>query len=290
MKQSRKTLKFIATGGMDDAPGEIGLFFNGHYAEPPVMVPVPSVGDALYTLVYDPANRTWTTDCGASAGDDKYTDLVNDDQKVDDDLADPDKLQQDWEGDAVEDRNQARREVEILRGAIADKKIPLAASGDDKDLVDPEALRSFGGVMGRSEVAEMTVDMARPGLFLGNRHRLVNDTDHQWTVFVASSSNGKTAPTHVKSVTFKLHPSCTPQEVTITQAPFALRQTTSGEAFEVGVQIEFSDGTQSMNKKHKLNFNKKLKSKCIQAPTSRYFAPGNQVITWNLDKSGPVGS
>merc|ERR1712232_1520493 len=47
---------------MDDSPDEIGLLFNGHYAEPAVLVPVPTTGESLYTITYDPTNQAagWT--------------------------------------------------------------------------------------------------------------------------------------------------------------------------------------------------------------------------------------
>lgn len=139
------------------------------------------------------------------------------------------------------------------------------------------------------EVKSMTVDCARPGLFLGNtRVRQVSTSGlkNVWEVFVASDKKGKTWPGHVKSVTFSIN-SDPPTEDIITEAPFSVKGT-GAEAFEVEVSIEFKDGTPVMEKKHTLNFSKKCKSRCIQAPTARYFTVGDRPIVYNFEKLDTV--
>jgi transcription initiation factor IIF auxiliary subunit len=93
---------------------------------------------------------------------------------------------------------------------------------------------------------------------VGNTHRRLKKSQNgteEWTAFVRHA-NGVADPSSamgIKQVTFTLHPDFEPNTVTVNSAPFEVTKVGWG-VFDVGVEIQFKDGTAPRSLSHTLVF------------------------------------
>jgi len=96
-----------------------------------------------------------------------------------------------------------------------------------------------------------------PELVVGNTHNIRSSTDqncHHWKIYVRTSDTNLNLESFIKKVVFKLHPTFSPQKISLSKAPFELSRYGWG-TFHVGVHVHWKDGKKSVYKHH-LNFSK----------------------------------
>ena len=95
-------------------------------------------------------------------------------------------------------------------------------------------------------------------IFIGNMHELdpkENKNKHIWTMFVSTNKDKLVIPQSIESVTYDLHPTFRPSQITIKDAPYLLARQGWGY-FDVGVSIKFKDkNRKDLQCVHGLNFN-----------------------------------
>jgi NAD-dependent SIR2 family protein deacetylase len=96
-------------------------------------------------------------------------------------------------------------------------------------------------------------------LRVGNTHAVKSTSDpgdeavHEWKVFVEASSDRASA---IKEVRFTLHPTFSPNVISVTQPPFVLSRLGWG-TFNVGIDVVVIDGeTRMTHVDHQLNFDR----------------------------------
>ena len=79
-------------------------------------------------------------------------------------------------------------------------------------------------------------------LFIGNIHKKVEAqrNQHHWTMFISTSDKELSAPKTVKEVTYYLHPTFRPSEMTMDKSPYLLGRRGWG-TFDVEAKIVFHD-------------------------------------------------
>lgn len=90
-------------------------------------------------------------------------------------------------------------------------------------------------------------------LHMGNKHTLLKDDAHAWTLFVQDDAN------IVEQVKFVLHPTFSPSEIIVKQAPFEISRQGWG-TFECKAEVTFKKETKMAPRllKHVLNFTQQL--------------------------------
>jgi len=99
-------------------------------------------------------------------------------------------------------------------------------------------------------------DSNKKSLVIGNSHKSIdnsNSNSHEWTIYV-TDINGKDCSTYIESVTFFLHPTFSPNSVTITKSPFSLTRIGWG-TFTIKIGIKFKNGSEGKFS-HSLSFEK----------------------------------
>jgi len=97
-------------------------------------------------------------------------------------------------------------------------------------------------------------------IYVGNLHESIQGGDqgknrHVWTMFVSAAKDKLVAPESVQEVKYVLHPTFTPSEVTVKEAPFYLKRVGWG-TFEVGAVIKFKKSAKrkALQCAHELDF------------------------------------